>query len=259
MTEITYDLGILSGNRKRWRESPGLRRVYGDLYAEIRKRCAEGRTLEIGSGIGVAKEFFDRIETSDVAPTAYADRVVSAYSIVEDAGGGWANIFALDVLHHLRFPLCFLRSASEALRPGGRLLLLEPAATAGGRAFYRLFHHEPVDLQAIEPPFEFAADADGHGFANMAMAEGLFRRWRTRVREELEAAGLRLREIRYRDLFAYPLTGGYSRPQLLPACCLAGLLVFERRLPQAIFRLLGLRMLVVLEKKESGGGSAGNP
>jgi 2-polyprenyl-3-methyl-5-hydroxy-6-metoxy-1,4-benzoquinol methylase len=44
----------------------------------------------------------------------------------------------VDVLHHLEFPVVFFREAARVLRPGGRVLMVEPAITWGSSFFYRL-------------------------------------------------------------------------------------------------------------------------
>ena len=54
--------------------------------------------------------------------------------------------------------------------------------------------------------------------------------------------------MRYRDVLAYPATGGFSRRSLLPAGLVRALLAAEGALPQPVLRRLGLRMLVVIEK-----------
>ena len=64
----------------------------------------------------------------------------------------------------------------------------------------------------------------------------------------LESLGLRLVELKFRDVLAYPLTGGYSGPQMAPAFLLKGLLVLEKQLPQWLLKLLALRMVIVLER-----------
>ena len=55
-----------------------------------------------------------------------------------------ANIVMVDVLHHVEFPLSFLREAQRVLRSGGRIIMVEPAITLGSTLFYRLLHQEPV-------------------------------------------------------------------------------------------------------------------
>jgi SAM-dependent methyltransferase len=242
--EQTYDLSHLGRSAAKWRESAALRTVYEDILREMRTACGPGSTLEIGSGIGVARESCPDWVLSDVVVTPHVNRAVSAYEIPAE---GWGNIVAFDVLHHLREPLRFFASAATALRPGGRIVLAEPAGTPGGCLFYRLFHPEPCRPGEIKAPYLFTADADGL-FANMGMAHALFGRERERVERILHDFGLRIVTVRYRDLVAYPATGGFSQPALLPAGVLRALLGIEALLPQALLRLAALRVLVVLER-----------
>jgi SAM-dependent methyltransferase len=189
------------------------------------------------------------VVTSDVFQPPYVDLKMSAYDIKPPEVGFWANIFAIDVLHHLMTPLDFLQSAASALAPGGRLILVEPAATMGGCLFYRLFHPEPVESGKIGPPFEFSPNGPGGGFANMGMGVALFRTHKAEMRRLLAEMGLICESVVYRDVLAYPATGGYSKPQLLPTRSIRCLLSIEKRLPQAMLRSLGLRMRIVLRKR----------
>lgn len=241
----TYDLSLLEQSLAKWRDSPELRAVYADIYASMRESLVPGRILEIGSGIGVAKEYFADLVTSDVRRTAFVDREISAYEIPCE---GWSNLIAMDVLHHLQEPLRFFESASAALVAGGRIVLAEPAGTAWGRWFYRAFHHEPCRPGEIVPPFRFPADASGE-FANMGMAFALFGTKNPAFTEALRLTGLSVVRTQFRDLFAYPSTGGFSRKALLPLGVIRGLLAFERALPGSLMRFLGLRMIITLEKE----------
>lgn len=242
--EITYDLGLLAQSMSKWRESAALRTVYQDIFRAMAARCAPGRTLELGAGIGVAKESIPDLVTSDLVKTDYVDRAASAYAIpAED----WANLVAMDTLHHLQRPFDFFASAAAALQPAGRIVLMEPAATPLGLWFYRTLHHEPCRPRLIVPPFEFAADEQGE-FANMGMGVGLFEHHRAETEQRLRAIGLRVREVSYRDGLAYPATGGFSQRALLPAPVLRALLAAEQALPRFVMRWVGLRMLIVIEK-----------
>lgn len=247
-TEVTYDLDLLAGSQTAWDRSEGLRFVYEGIYRGIRARCTDGATLEIGSGIGAGKAFFENLVTSDIVKTPYVDRAISAYAIEPDAGGAWANIFAIDVLHHLTQPLQFFQSAAGALAPGGRIILVEPAATLWGRFFYSRCHHEPIEPKQVQAPFCFDANGVDGEFANMGMGVGLFRDHRSIVAARLAEFGLTVKSVRYRDFLAYPLTGGYSKPQLLATSVLRVFIRIEALIPQFFFRFLGLRMVIVLEK-----------
>jgi SAM-dependent methyltransferase len=241
---ITYDLTLLEQSLAKWRRSAALRAVYADIFAAMRRALVPGRTLEIGSGIGVARDFLPDLVTSDIVATKFVDRAVSAYAIPPES---WSNLVAFDVLHHLQEPLRFFASAAAALAPGGRIVLVEPAGTPGARCFYRLFHVEPCRPGLIKPPFRFEAEADG-SFANMGMAHALFGRHRPVVETALRECGLRIVSVTHRDLLAYPATGGFSQPALLPSALLRVLLALERRLPQALLRQLALREMIVLER-----------
>lgn len=247
-TDETYDLGLLAQSDRKWRASSGLRFVYGRIYARMKRVMADGPSLELGSGIGNGKEFIPDLVTSDLETTDYVDRAVDAYAIPEEPGG-WGNILGLDVLHHLRFPMVFLQSSANALRAGGRIVLTEPAATPLGILFYRAFHPEPIKLAEIQPPFAFPREANGEeAFANMAMGVGMFERFRHPIGQQLANLGLEIVQVAYSDTFAYPLTGGYSKPQLMPTPILKALAGIEDILPGAFFRWIGLRMIIVIEK-----------
>lgn len=241
--EETYELSLLQASLNKWRRSRGLRLAYASIYKRMREFSKGDQWLELGSGIGTAREFLAGVQTSDIADTGYVERVIDAYAIPAE---GWTTIFALDVFHHLRQPERFLNAAAAALEPGGRLILTEPAASPFGLLFYRLFHHEPIRPGLVKPPYEFPLDEDG-GFANMAMASVLLARPEGPVEEVCGAAWRRVACV-HSDWLAYPLTGGFSRPQLLPTVLLKGFLGLEARLPQFLLRWLGLRVTVVLER-----------
>lgn len=249
--DVTYDLDLLQESERAWKRAAGLRLVYASLYREVAGQSVEGPALEIGSGIGAARRYFPNLVTSDVVQTPYVDRAMSAYAIEPtDEGSPWATIFAVDVLHHLTRPMDFFRSAAAAVAPGGRLILIEPAATPFGCLFYRCCHHEPIGPAEINPPFVFQSNGPAQEFANMGMGVGLFERHRDKCLSMLEEMGWQLHLLRYRDLMAYPATGGYSRRQMLPSVLLRALLRLEGGLPQWLMRKLGLRMVVVLERME---------
>ena len=232
-----------------WLAKPVLRILYQRWFAAVVASLAPIEpTLEIGAGCGSFKEFHPTaIATDVVAAGPWIDRVMDAHALdAEPASLG--NIVAFDVLHHLQRPLAFLRQAERCLKPGGRLVLCEPAVTPWSRLVYA-FHHE-----ALDPAWDlFALDGQppepdpGHRFANMAIAHLLFRRHPERMRQCVP--GMRLIQLRYSDALLYPLSGGFSYRCLLSRHGLRALCALEAGLIRPLSSwLCGLRLHAVLEK-----------
>ena len=243
----TYDLSLLEKSRDKWHRSAALREYYQSLFKDLLKRRIDGPTLELGSGCGFIKSVDPTVSTSDIETTPYSDYVVDAYTI-GTLRLRWSNILAIDVLHHLRYPMDFFQSAADCLLPGGRIILCEPAATIWGNLFYRCCHHEPCDPENYTPPFEFETDQDGL-FANMGAGWTLFEKLAKHTASRLSEIGLTLSSVVDRDWLAYPITGGFSKPALLPAFAVRAMLALEMRLPQTVLKRCGLRMVIKIEKE----------
>ena len=244
---------ILTLMNKRWAAKPVLRALYHRWFTRIVAELSPVLpVIEIGSGCGNFKDFL---------PTAIATDVVQFNQGVDcfaDArqmpfGAGMVGTFVLvDSLHHLPRPLKFLRDATRCLRPGGRIVLFEPAATPWARLVWKLFHFEIVDLSADV----FGEDSTAEPlntdfmFANMGIATLLFGHNLNRTMDSL--GGLKLIKLEYSDFLVYPATGGYSGASLIPRRLLRTLHVLERFLTRPFDAwLTGMRMLIVLERTET--------
>jgi SAM-dependent methyltransferase len=237
---------------RQWRSKPVLRRIYGDLYRRMASACVPGRTLEVGGGSGGFKEFAPDCISSDLLFAPWLDVVADAQRL-PFAAGSLANIVLFDVLHHLPFPRRFLAEAARALRPGGRIVFVEPAITPLSWPFYRFLHHEPVrlgvdPLSADEPVC--SADAFDSNQAVPTLLTGRCRHALERLFPELE-----LRSLRRMSLLAYPLSGGFRSWSLLPEAAVGGLLALERLLEPALGPLMGYRLLAVIAKKAAVTGA----
>jgi SAM-dependent methyltransferase len=229
-----------------WRSRPIVRRLYGDWYRLVVSQLSavDGSTVELGSGISRFIEHYPAAVATDIQPTPWVDEVVDAERLpYEDAEV--ANLVLIDVFHHLPSPARFFDSASRVLARRGRVVLLEPYCSQVSYFAYRRFHHERTDLDA--PPFaddEHAATSPMA--ANQARATLVFfrnadeytRRW----------PSLPIVDRRLLALLTYPLSGGFTRPKLVPDAAYRSLSLAERAL-SPLARLLAFRCLVVLEKR----------
>jgi hypothetical protein len=105
----------------------------------------------------------------------------------------------------------FFAEAARCVRPGGRIVMIEPWVTAWSRFVYRRFHHEPFDPAAARWEFPPAGPLSG---ANMALPWIIFQRDRRRF--EGEFPQWQLQSIRPCTPFCYILSGGVSMRSLCP-------------------------------------------
>ncbi len=232
-------------HRALWETKPGLRAIYHDYYRRMAARTRPGRTLEIGAGTGWLRECLDDVILSDVQPAPWLDLVADAQRLPLKSAS-LDNIIMLDVLHHVERPPLFFAEAERVLKPGGRLVMIEPGITPVSRAIFRLFHDEPVDLAADPLPEGAPTPGRDPYAANQAIPSLLF--GPARARFERRFPRLKLVERRRLSLFAYPLSGGYRRFVLIPARLVGPLLRFEDALMPLLGRFMAFRLLIALER-----------
>jgi SAM-dependent methyltransferase len=243
----------LEFQRKVWLRKRSLRKLYHHWYAKLVSCLSVERpVVEIGSGCGNFKAYCPEIMATDVSRCGdWIDLVLDARSLLfhEEKVG---NFLLIDCLHHLPRPLCFLRAAGRALKPGGRIVMLEPAMTLWARFIWKNFHHENFDLEQdvfaenVQPEPENGRFL----FSNTAIPMLLFVEGKQKLKECMPELSLTL--TKFSDFVVYPATGGFSYFNFVPAGVLPMMLALEARIMRPLAHwLTGMRMLVVLEKSPS--------
>jgi SAM-dependent methyltransferase len=231
--------------KKAWAQKPVLHVIYDDFYDRIAAACRPGRTIEIGGGIGTLKQRFCDVITSDVQPAPWLDCIADAQRL-PFATACVANIVMVDVLHHLEFPLAFLREAARVLQHGGRVIMVEPAITWASTLLYRLLHHEPVRTR-VDVLVEGSPRPNRDPYdSNQAIPTILATRERERFHRLLPQ--LRIARVEWFSFAAYPLSGGFQPWSLVTPTLARRLLAFERKFEPALGRFMGFRMMLVVEK-----------
>jgi SAM-dependent methyltransferase len=241
-------LARFESHRKAWSEDEALRTLYTRWYRRVREELpppALGPWVELGSGPGLAREVIPELELSDVVRAPWHQHELDAESLpFEDGSLGALVLF--DVLHHLPHPERFFTGAVSVLAPGGRIVICEPYVSPLSYPVYRFIHEEGCDL-SVDPFAASEASGDDPFEGNQAIPTVLLRRRRAEL--ERRFPELVLREFEAFAGLAYPASGGFGRRRLLPLRLWRLLLAIEDRLPRALFRFVGFRLLAVMERR----------
>jgi SAM-dependent methyltransferase len=234
--------------RRGWFSNAPLRALYAYWYSEIRTALAPvlpGVVVELGSGPSFSKQFLPGIRTSDMIRTTGHDYQIDATRPWPFRDHALDGVVLFDVLHHLAAPRVLFGEAARTLRPGGRLIMMEPYVSPLSYPFYRFLHVEGLDT-SVEP---LSADAppDKDPFdGNQAVPGIIFGKCASQFRQDFPK--LRIAEQRLYSGFSYVASGGYSRPPLVPKRIWSALFRLDRQIPNAFCSLVAFRMLVAIER-----------
>lgn len=199
--------------------------------------------LEVGSGGGFLGQIIPGVITSDFIPGPNIDLCLSALALPF-----WAStldaVMLVDVLHHIHDPQGFFSEVDRCLKPGGVLVMIEPANTLWGRFVYTRFHAEPFDPEAdwgFPPGGRLTA-------ANSALPWIIFHRDRDRFERLFPA--LSIRRLYCFMPFLYLISGGLTYRQLCPSFTLPFWKAVEKILTP-IHKYLGMFMYIELRKKKN--------
>lgn len=247
MPTIDRHKQLIDKNSRLWHQKPLLRIVYNEMYRKMRQRrsTVAGKTVELGSGMGSISEIIPDCIRTDLFPYPWLDQTENAYQLTfED--NSLANLFMVDVFHHLRYPGTALQEFRRSLATGGRLIMMEPGLGFLGYIVYGLLHIEPIGSHSDDSwfaPKNWSAD-DMDYYASQGTATRIFvqKKYADRL------TGWRIVEVKQIAALAYAASGGYSGPQLYPAFAY-GLVKSIEKILQFFPSLFTTRLLIVLQKE----------
>ena len=241
-------------SQKEWIKSIGdvfkkkgaLREVYKDHYQEILKLSVEGKTLEVGSASGNFGEVFCDHIFSDIVLSPWVNVVTDAQQLsFHDAS--FANVVAVDVLHHIHYPIYFLEEASRVLKPGGKLILLEPAITLGSWLLCKYFHVEDMDMSADPLKRGIIDPLRDARLANLAIPTLLQGKYNSKLKAALPE--FEQFDFRHFTLLAWPLSGGFRSWSLIPHWAVQPILSLERLLLPFVGHFLSFRLMLTFTRR----------
>lgn len=236
-------------NLNSWNRKPLLREIYKGFYNLILnsiRKDLEGKTVELGSGIGNFKSVYPDALATDIFPNPWIDQVESAYKL-SFQNESVANIVLFDVFHHLAYPGSALQEANRVLVRGGRVVIFEPYVSLLGMIVYGLLHHEPIAItKKIEWICPEEVNPDERYYAAQGNASRIFN-FQFRIFNKY-LKDWKIVKIKKMSALSYILSGGFSKPALYPPRALHSIRMIEKILDLFPF-LFATRIMIVLEKK----------
>jgi SAM-dependent methyltransferase len=192
---------------------PFLKAIYNEWYSMLAAEVPPGPgvVLELGSGAGYCDRYISGLITSEVFWCPSAQLAVDARQIPFRDGSLRAIVFT-NVLHHVPDLPGFFGEASRCLRPGGKILMIEPWVTPWSRFVYKNLHHEPFFPESQAWSFVSSGPLTS---ANGALPWIVFSRDRHRF--ESGFPELAIERIRPFLPFRYLVSGGVGMRSLMPS------------------------------------------
>ena len=225
---------------------PFLKRIHQDWYQDFKQYSnvskIDGKIVEIGAGGGFLKDVFSEVITSDIMPLSVCDMQFSATEMPFE-NNELKAIFMLNVLHHIPNNEAFFAEANRTLKSGGFIYMIEPATTWFSKFIYKNFHHEPFD-ETVED-WKFASKGPLSD-ANGALPYIIFKRDLEKFQTLFP--DLELIQFQYHTPFKYLISGGLSKPALVPYF-MFGFVSFVEKLFSPIFSKIALFQTIIVRKK----------
>ena len=215
---------------------------YGTFKENI-KDVPDGLKIELGSGGGFLKEVINDVITSDVLELPDVDKVIFAEKIPYP-DESVAAFFLLGTLHHIKDPEKFFSEINRCMKPGAKIIMIEPANTLFSRFFFKYIHHEQFDEKKVD----WKVDGKGRlGDANLAIPWIIFIRDREKFLKKYPE--LEILQIKKHTPFRWFLSGGLSYRQFVPSASFELFTSIEKLL-SPFSNTLGSFMTIVLKKSK---------
>jgi SAM-dependent methyltransferase len=221
---------------------PFLKRVYEEWYDLIVDRLPTGddEILELGSGGGFLDSRLPDLLTSDVFPVPGVERVIDARDL-PFSDSTLRGIVMVNVLHHIPDVESFFSEAQRTIRPGGRIVMVEPWNTRWSRFVHEKWHNEPYRPESETWSFPESGPLSG---ANAALPWIVFERDRDRFASEWPS--LRVAEVHRLMALRYIASGGVSLRSLQPGWAYPVWKRFE--MMTGIDRAMSVFALIVIDR-----------
>jgi len=224
------------------KSKPFLKQIYEEWYRLIVEHLPadSGKVVELGSGAGFLSEFAPDLITSEVFHCRGVKLVFDGQQM-PFPDGRLRGIVMTNVMHHVPSVRALLQEAVRCLKPGGRIVAIEPWYSPWSHWVYRTLHHEPFDPESKEWSF---AGQGALSSANGALPWIIFERDREVFEKEFPE--LKVTVVEGMMPFRYLVCGGISQRNVMPLFTFPIWRAFERMFAA---RKWAMFALLVIERR----------
>lgn len=228
---------------------PGIHAYLTWLYKEIEFSLKGNFILEVGAGAGLSSNF---MSLKKVVRTDYLPWKIPGIQGAIDAqqlpfsDNSFDSAFALDAVHHIPNPGKAISELCRVVRPGGKIVIVEPFVSYLSFFPYKLFHTEKTTWN-YSLPTNGVRETEGASDGEQAVLQGMIDR-------NLQIKGLEIPEskrvfltIRYISPFSFFATGGLGSPFPTPKSMIDVMIGIERLLPRLLMKLISARQILVID------------
>jgi SAM-dependent methyltransferase len=211
-------------------------------FVRSAKRMSErAKMMEIGSGASPLKQRIPELFSTDVIFLPWLDLSCSAWEL-PFRNASLDRIFLMFVFHHLGKIEAFLNEARRCLRPGGEMVIIDPAITVFSKLYYKA-HVDNMDYRTKSWGYQGAGRLTD---SNIALAWIVFFRDRDRFREVYPE--FVIEKVEYNTCMAFLLSGGFRIRQLLPTNILKMFFKMENWIIRNITQQIAVTMVLTIKR-----------
>lgn len=220
-----------------------LNKIYVDFYNYFKSiHTPKGSLIEIGSGAGFIKDILPKVVTSDVIKGPGIDQVFFAHKM-PFANSSIAAFFMIDVLHHIKDSEIAFKEMLRCLKPGGKIVMIEPYNSFWGGLIFKYIHPEK---KGFNPKAGWKIKGSGRmSDSNPALPWIIF--VRDRETFEKKFPNLKIVKISPDTPFRYLISGGLTRWQFLPTPLYPLIMKIEKTL-SSLNKFIGMFVTIELQK-----------
>jgi SAM-dependent methyltransferase len=241
--------------RRRRLESPDLafQKILGDSFLKfVYSRSLQvalidsnktDKLIELGSAGGITKHLMPSVRTYDVRPSCGVDHVLPINLLLPFEDHSIDRVIAKDVLHHISNPYTHFSEIQRILKPGSRVIYIEPNWNIFSKFIFYFLHPEPFNVKQENWDFP----SNDPMYSNQALASIIFVRDSELFKLKFPSLDFQISSIPINGL-AYLISGGVYGRNRISSRFLKRLYKIEERLPFWM-KVFGLNRVITVYKK----------